>query len=488
MSEVVDNDLLQLAQCAREGRHEEAEALLPFASPCAFTSAATSWTALHIAAYYGRLRVLRVFLRFICDSGRQDQPPNGARLSVDVRDRIGSTPLNCAAYAGRLTAARMLLSAGARVDLVDCDGDVPAVSAAYYGHPDLVQLLLSRGQPTTPECARRALADALGFAQCWKTAQAVLRVCPYAARDGTAATTALLTICRACPPHTESPLRMVRLLWKMGADVDAADENGYTPLHFAAQCGWVDVVSFLLHTCKTSAINRLDSSKNNSPLSLACGFAGQAQRSALVRKLLRHGANPNAPHKNCLVSPMTAAARQMQVDIARTLIDSGARMEVERFHRREVPPLLAAAFHKSRAHLKWFAKTFDGIMGSLSDSDGHSVFHAAAQTGDVGIMKLVVRLGANPNRLANDGRSALHTCVAGFSASEEADIHGRLCEDIVEYLVKIRGLNPDQKSDLLGYSPLHKAAINDRCAEVTRALIKHGATVDSRCAKGMYCC
>jgi ankyrin repeat protein len=478
MSGVAGN-LQLLAQCVIEGRHEEAEALLPFASPCAFTSEAAQWTALHLAAYLGRLRVLRVFLRFICNTGRQDEQPDGARLGVDFRDRQSCTPLHRAARAGRLDAARMLLSAGARLDVADADGKIPVVAAASRGHAELVGLLLSRKQ-TTAACARDALAEALGVAQCWKTAQEVLRLCPFAAHDGTAATTALLNVCRACP--AESPIRMVKLLCKMGADFDAVDEFGNTPLHFASKCGWVDVASLLLGNCKTSIGNRLDVLART-PLTICCRFAGRAKRSLLVRLMLRHGANPNSSQKNCVTSPLTMSATRAHVDIAKALIDAGAQMwlEAKRSERREMQAILAAVRFKSRAHIMLFAKRSKSI-GSWSDSEGFGLFHAAAESGDVAIMKLVERLGANPRHVSKDGRSAVHYFVMGYDMHEVTSVHGRLCDDAVGYLVDTCGLNPDQEMEQSGLTPLH---IN-RIASIASALIKHGATVDSRCANSMY--
>jgi Ankyrin repeats (3 copies) len=148
--------------------------------------------------------------------------------------------------------------------------------------------------------------------------------------------------------------------------------------------------------------------------------------------------------------------------------------------------VLAAASFKSRAHLKWFAKKFKGI-GSWSHPDGYGPFHAAAYSGDLDTMKLLVRLGANPKRLEQSGRSALHSFTAGFCISKEADVHGRLAENVVAYLVATCGLNPDQPVYPSGDTPLHTAAVFDGCADVARALIRQGATVDSRCAKGMVC-
>jgi ankyrin repeat protein len=479
MSEVADN-LQLLSQCVREGRHEEAEALLPFASPCVYASAATPWTALHLAAHHGRLRVLRVFLRFICNAAGQQDP----RLNVDVRDYRGCTPLHRAARAGRVTAARMLLSAGARRDVVDAEGKIPVVAAAARGHAEIVRLLLERGQ-TTGVRAREALAEALGVAQCWKTAQAVLRVCPDAARDGTAATTALLSVCSALP--TESPFRMVQLLCNMGANVDAVDEDGKSPLHFAASQGWLDVASFLIGNCKSSAINRVDSNEDT-PLLAACEFAARHKRPLLVRLLLRQGANPNVTHESLTFSPLNAAACRKHVDTARALIDAGARMclKAKTPGQRETPAVLRAALRRSRAHLKWFARKFTGI-GSWSEPDGYSLFHAAAWSGDLGTMKLVVRLGAHPKRVCADGRSALHSFAHGFTTNSKYYGHCLSpCEDVVDYLVKTCRLNPEEQLEPAGYTPLHIAAIVEGCAEVVRALINSGAAIDCRCAKGMY--
>lgn len=55
---------------------------------------------------------------------------------------------------------------------------------------------------------------------------------------------------------TESSIPHVALLWKKGADVEARDASGCTPLLIAAQYGQVDVVAYLLkHGARIQAVD-----------------------------------------------------------------------------------------------------------------------------------------------------------------------------------------------------------------------------------------
>lgn len=66
----------------------------------------------------------------------------------------------------------------------------------------------------------------------------------------------------------------MKKLVEYGADVDAQDATGNTPLHIAAQLGFEPVVVFLLGICNKRAANK----KGQQPLDLA--------NSSSIRKLL----------------------------------------------------------------------------------------------------------------------------------------------------------------------------------------------------------
>jgi ankyrin repeat protein len=117
-----------------------------------------------------------------------------AGATVDAWDgRHDATPLLMAVFRGQTEAARLLLDAGADVNVVGGEGDNPLRWAAGAGDPELVRLLLDRG----------------------------------AARDldvggGISGMTALGTAARRLD------VAMVQLLLDAGARPDALDADGWT--------------------------------------------------------------------------------------------------------------------------------------------------------------------------------------------------------------------------------------------------------------------
>ncbi|XP_057692768.1 protein fem-1 homolog B [Corythoichthys intestinalis] len=160
-------------------------------------------TPLIIAARNGHDKVVRLLL----DHYRVDTEQTGtARFDGYVIE--GATALWCAAGAGHLEVARLLVEHGANVNHTTLNRSTPLRAACFDGRPDMVRFLLESG-------ADPAVAN--------KYDNTCLMIAAYKG-------------------HQEA----ARFLLERGADPDAKAHCGATALHFAADAGHPGVVAELL--------------------------------------------------------------------------------------------------------------------------------------------------------------------------------------------------------------------------------------------------
>jgi ankyrin repeat protein len=90
------------------------------------------WTALHEAALMGDAASVRALLQRKADPNRREKQNQG-------------TPVHVACFQGHLDICRVLLRAGAQVNLRDGEGLTPLFHAKDQGHGELVKLLKASG-------------------------------------------------------------------------------------------------------------------------------------------------------------------------------------------------------------------------------------------------------------------------------------------------------------------------------------------------------
>jgi ankyrin repeat protein len=132
----------------------------------------------------------------------------------------------------------------------------------------------------------------------------------------------------------------VRLLLKQGADVNAAQGDGMTALHWAAFRGDIDGTRMLI-----SAGGRLEAVTRNgnyTPLHLAA----KAGNLPVVRALLDAGANVNAKTTSGGASPLHLAAAQGSADVVNALIEKKAAVDAPDGAWNETPLMWAAAYNR----------------------------------------------------------------------------------------------------------------------------------------------
>jgi ankyrin repeat protein len=160
-----------------------------------------------------------------------------------------ATPVSDAVHRGHavgheqdgVDAVRAALAAGGDVNERDSDGWTPLMHAALECRAQIVALLLERGG----DPKLRAHAGRGGYKDSGQTALHIAAGCFIARRRAQVAPE------RHMPPEyvayeLAAPQKMVRDLIARGADINAADAEGKTPLMMAAMHDWPDVVKTLL--------------------------------------------------------------------------------------------------------------------------------------------------------------------------------------------------------------------------------------------------
>jgi len=261
----------------------------------------------------------------------------------------------------------------------------------------------------------------------------------------------------------------LRALLAEGANVDAAEADGATALHWASYRDDPDSVDVLIRAgAKVNAANDLGAT----PLWTA-SLNGSA---AVVRSLLEAGANPNLALLKG-ETPLMAASRSGNPEVVQQLLARGASVNargargqnalmwaVAQQHPEVVAVLLAGGADLHARTDVWnqmMAVPPHGLpeYNRVIPHGGDTALMFAARVGDLRSAQLLVAAGANVNDADAWGVSAM--VLAAHSG------YG----DLVEFLLD-RGA--DANSSAAGFTALHEAVMR-RDARIVAALLAHGA-------------
>jgi ankyrin repeat protein len=231
----------------------------------------------------------------------------------------------------------------------------------------------------------------------------------------------------------------VRALLKDRADVNAAQKDGTTALHWAAYHDDAGLAKLLL---AAGASARAENRYGVTPLALAC-TNGNAE---LIRLLLAAGADANAALRGGETALMTAA-RTGRVKAVRVLLDAGAK--VDAMDRKGQTALMWAAADGHAAVVELLLR--QGADPKARLKSGFTPLLFAAREGRIDVVRVLLQAGVDPNEAIRTDRKGGGTVPKnGVSALILAVENAHF--DLAALLVKA-GANPNDERS--GYTPLH---------------------------------
>ncbi|MET1115056.1 MAG: ankyrin repeat domain-containing protein [Comamonas sp.] len=329
------------------------------------------------------------------------RPASVATASTHAVDGLGMTRLMHAAMHGDIAAVVALLRAGAPVDLVDPTGSTALALAARAGHADIATTLLHAG--ADPDIAAVGgltplmIAAYYGFSSVMET------------------------------------------LARHGADLEAVSHAGFTALMSAVHNDHLDTVRDLLDI----GANPNTLSVSGSLLQLAAATA----RPEIVSALLQAGASLY-PAGGSISPALIAAALEGRVDVVAVLVHAGVDLNAH-LHIAAVGGITTWVSALLRVGAN---------VNAQDEACGHTALMAAAVLGNVAVVNLLVRAGANVqvDFFAAAGRGLV--AAGNALITQGADVNA---------------------TDRSGVTPLMWAAENGHAAMV-EALVQAGANIQAR--------
>ena len=328
-------------------------------------------SALHLAENHGELEVARLLLKYKAD--------------FNSRDINGNTPLHI--LSGRRPGiyneedifdhARLLLNYGADVNSQDNRNQTPLHVAMRKELFTLARIFIEHGANTQAE-------DDYG--------------------------TTPLHLLSASRIHDSNALDLVWLLLGQGVEVNRLVKDKQTPLHLAMRSNWFKLALILLdHGADANA----EDIHGWTPLHLLSASQIRDDEALnLVRPLLEHGAELNK-RNNDGQTPLQLAMMAVWFQFARILLDHGADVSTEDEHGRTLLHLLAASrAHESDAlNLVW-PLLERGAVVNRRDKYKQTPLYLAIRRYWFQLARILLNQGANAKAEHDDELPPLHLVLS----------------------------------------------------------------------------
>ena len=267
-------------------------------------------TPLMLATSSGNKRSIRVLLAAGADVSASHY--SGSALARAVR-------------AGDIDTVRLLLKVGANPAEIDRSGKTLLYKAVERGKPEIAALLKSAGsahEKTNGDSKHPSndLYRALTRGE-FKTLQHLLDMGIAPDERDDQGRTLLARVCTQnySSLHPMPAFHVARALVDSGADVNAADRHGLTPLIKAAGSGALEIAALLV-----SSGARVDAATEDGQTALMIA-AGKGHRE-ITALLLDAGANPNARTRRKMNNtyPLYGAVQSGDPELVKMMLDAGA--------------------------------------------------------------------------------------------------------------------------------------------------------------------
>ena len=438
----------------------------------------------------GNTEMVGIITEYLIENGRKRNRSIYPSINYNINDFSyyatvdndipGTSLLHVAAANGYTEIARHLVQAGAYVMALNDDRQTPIELAREQGHDNLAQMLASAV----------ALRDAAVAGDGEKVEQLLAAGAPTDAQDPDGATVLYRVVQAYLEPSgsVEGHMEVLKSLIKAGAKVDSITRWGrrwekdgaYTlsnssPLHVAALAGQPDIVGLLVEAGKD--VNGYLDFRNhrNTHTALALALI-ENPNEAVAMLLIQAGANVNAADHGGTTPLHTVAAMHenpvMSVNIAEALINAGATINSQTvrtntFSSRGSTPLHTAA---SANHVEIARLLIQrGARVNVKDDSDNAPLHLAIHGGHGELAKLLIESGAYIHSRNYNGNLPIQVAAsAGLP-------------DVITQLIAAG--SPVNAQDQVGDTPLHDAALQGQ-VEAAQVLIGAGADVNATNKEG----